>query len=143
LSYYAFAGNNRVKFADYADVDPAESSLWGEWAKMDADMICRGCKQCKDRVMAHMKDYPKKAQATAKVRPGSRGISETEIRKEGVPVLVPYWRFQDVGLSCVSASLANLLAEEDPDFALELVKGSREEMFSSLRQFAGWLQSAS
>jgi hypothetical protein len=137
LSFYAFAGRYRVKFADYADADPAESSFLGEWAKMDADIICRGCKQCKDRVMAQMKDDPNKAQATAKFRPGSRGISETEIRKEGVPVRVPYWRCQNVGLSCVSASLANLLAEEDPYFALELVKGSREEMFSSLRQFAG------
>jgi hypothetical protein len=30
LSSDAFYGHNRVKFADYADVDPAERSLWGE-----------------------------------------------------------------------------------------------------------------
>jgi hypothetical protein len=83
LSYDAFSGSNRVKFADYADADPAESSLWGYWAKMDADMIWRGYKQCKGRVMAQMKDGPKKAQATVAFRQGSRGISETKIRKEG------------------------------------------------------------
>jgi hypothetical protein len=35
------------------------------------------------------------------------------------------------------------LAEEDPDFAPDLVNGTRVEMFSSLRQFTGWLMTAS
>jgi hypothetical protein len=133
LSYDAFSGHKRVNFADYADVDPAERSLWGEWAKMDADMIWRGYKQCKGRVMAQMKNGPKKAQATVIFRKGSRGISETEIREERPPVQVPHSRSQDVSLSCVSASLANLLAEDDPYFALELLDATRNEIFSSLR----------
>jgi hypothetical protein len=39
LSYDACSGKNRVNFADYADADPAEMALWGEWAKVDAEMI--------------------------------------------------------------------------------------------------------
>jgi hypothetical protein len=92
-------------------------------------MIWRGYKQCKGRVMAQIKDGPKKAQATVTFRQGSRGASETEVCEERSPVKVVYSRCQDVGISCVPALLSYLLAEEDPDFALELVNGTRVEMF--------------
>jgi hypothetical protein len=93
--------------------------------------------------MAQIKDGPRKDQATVTFRQGSRGTSETEVCEERSPAKVVYSRCQDVGISCVPASLANLLAEKDPDFALELANGTRMEMFSSLRQFTGWLMIAS
>jgi hypothetical protein len=60
LSYDAFSVENRVNFADEADADPAERALWGEWTRMDADMIWGGYKQYKGRVMAQKRNILRK-----------------------------------------------------------------------------------
>jgi hypothetical protein len=142
LTYNAYVGTTRISFESYACMDPNDWDRWESTAKTDAAMIWDGYKQCKGRVLAEIEGGIRKASATVTFRHGSRGPSETTILQEGLRVKIPYARCQDSDLSCVPASLANVLAEQDPVFSEELVNGSRLEMFENLRQFAGWLLTA-
>jgi hypothetical protein len=106
-------------------------------------MIWRAYKDCRGRVMAQRRAGSKKCAATTTFKYGSRGPSATIASEECDRVRVPYTRSFDRNLSCVVASLANLVAHGNPDFAARLVNGSRGEEFSSLRKFASWLLTAS
>jgi hypothetical protein len=123
-------------------MDPNDWAQWEASVKMDAAMIWNGYKQCKGRIMSELKEGIRKASATVTFRHGSRGPSETTIKEGRLRVRIPYARCRDNDLSCVPASIANLLAEKDPLFAKEIVIGARLEIFENLRQFAGWLLTA-
>jgi hypothetical protein len=138
LTYSAFVGEVKIDFGQYADYDPAEWSGWERGAKSAAAMIWRGFGQCKTRVLQRS-GGTKKADATLTFRLGSRARSNTPVVNGGPRVCLAYSRVSDEQLSCVPASLANLVVEDDPEFARSVVEDTRDLMFDDLRQLAKWL----
>jgi hypothetical protein len=69
---------------------------------------------------------------------GSRARSETALCEEGPKVRDRYSRFSDDCLYCVPASLANVVAEFNPEFSRTVVDGTRDIVFVDLRQ-SSWL----
>jgi hypothetical protein len=143
LTYDAFVGSSRIRFEDFADEDPDSWALWAEFARADAAMIWRAYKDCKGRVMAQRRAGSRRCMSTSTFKYGSRGPSETAAIGEYDFVRLQYTRLSDNNLSCVVASLANLVVQCNPEFASRLVSGSRGEEFPSLRSFANWLSTAS
>jgi hypothetical protein len=138
LTYSAFVGEVKIDFGQYADYDPAEWSGWERGAKSAAAMIWRGFVQCKTRVLQRS-GGTKKADATLTFRLGSRAPSDTEVVNGSPGICLAYSRVSDEQLSCVPASLANLIAEDNPEFARSVVEDTRNLMFEDLRQLAKWL----
>jgi hypothetical protein len=138
LTHSAFVGEVKIDFGRYADYDPAEWSGWERGAKRAAAIIWRGCGQCKTRVL-QKSGGTKKADATLTFRLGSRARSNTPVVNGGPRVCLAYSRVSDEQLSFVPASLANLVVEDDPEFARSVVEDTRDLMFDYLRQLAKWL----
>jgi hypothetical protein len=112
LTYTAEAGSVSVDFSDYSNSDPKENRLWAPVCK-DADkMIWEQYKLCKDKITDSQKDGSCTFESSSELPPGSRPPSTTVVQTHGssFPVTFSHALYPD--LSCVPASLANLLARD-------------------------------
>jgi hypothetical protein len=137
-TYSAFVGEVKIDFGQYVDYNPAERSGWERGAKSAAAMICRGFAQCKTRVL-QKSAVTKKADATLTFQLGSRAPSDTAVVNGSPGISLAYSRVFNEQFSCVPASLANLIAEDNPEFARSVVEDTRNLRFEDLRQLARWL----
>jgi hypothetical protein len=117
LTYDAFVGSSRIRFEDFADEDPDSWALWAEFARADAAMIWRAYKDCKGRVMAQRRAGSRRCMSTLTFKYGSWGPSETAAIGEYDFVCLQYTRLSDSNLSCVVASLANLVVQCNQEFS--------------------------
>jgi hypothetical protein len=129
LSYTATVGSVTISFADFADADPADYGLWAPACKDAAVTIWREFKRCVEKIEAEER---KKAQAnpsrpisplisTSALPFGNRLPSSTAVEDVGVSFPVQFSRSHHPELSCLFASLANILADREPELAEELV----------------------
>jgi hypothetical protein len=146
LSYTATVGSVTISFADFADADPADYHLWAPACKDSATTIWREYKRCVEKIEA---DEQKQARENPSkpIRPlistsalpfGNRLPSSTAVENSGTSFPVRFSRSCHPELSCLFASLANLLADREPELAEEVALASFSTV-SNIHRLGIWL----
>jgi hypothetical protein len=138
LTYTADAGSVSVDFSDYANSDPKENKLWAPVCKDAAKMIWEQYKLCKDKITDAQKDGLCNFESSSELPPGSRPPSTTVVQAAGSSFPVTFSRALYPDLSCVPASLANLLAREERVLA-DTVATTAPVGISNIHRLGNWV----
>jgi hypothetical protein len=139
LSYSATVGSVTVSFADFADANPFDSHLWAPACKDSAVGIWQAFRTCAEKIGAGRGKEKHGMQYSAMELPfGNRLPSMTPVEQVGTSFVVRFSRLHFPELSCISAALANLIAEEHPGIAAEIVE-TLPSAISNLHLLSGWI----